>query len=538
MGGMSEINGSQFAAAVARAADGEGRVDPNAFRAEALIEGNRQLGAVHAQGLVDDLVKLQLGQSDLEAVIQELDQRLEPADASRVTEALDAANVNEGWLERAGESVAGAAVAVGRGARDGVSWVDRQVSDGMATANRYLDGVMADPDSGVVAQGLASAGKDVVEDAQALYGFSKGVVGQTLSTLGDAVDLGQMAWRMSTDANYRDVVMGMARSYAAEVAADPGKPIDDLTAAGQKALADWETGLAQARAEGREAEYLGQSGGAVALEVAATLIPVSKAAKLGKVAQLLDKITPDGLAQLGRELGDLSRHALSATGDAAAGAMQALKGVAGLAREKGQLGALVTALRASGNMDGMLKAGALTPRELTQLQRASPEVFSGKVAFNDALAASTRGVDVTKLTSREVGAIGEALVVRDLVAEGYTDIVSIQNASNHGIDIVARNKGGDLEFFEVKASAVGAAKPPVAGAQNFVQDRLLKAIGEKGHWKPENTPPGLKELAKDLHDEITSGAPTTAKWVQVNLQSANGLLDLNATTPVVSPWPK
>ena len=539
MGGLAEISRSEVTAAASRAVDDKGQVDPNALRAELLIESNKQLGAVHAQGLVDDLVKLDLPAADLDAVIGELNQRLDGADGSRVTQALDDADVNEGWAEWAGEGLYDGAAAVGRGVVDGAGWLDGQASGAMAAANRYLDGVAADPSRSALVRGAADAAESAVSSTQAGYGFVKGVAGQALTILGDTVDLGKLSWQMATDPNYRDVVMGMAKSYAAQVAADPSKPISDATRAGQQALADWEAGLAQAQSEGREAEYLGQSGGAVALEVAATAIPVSKLAKLGTVAKLLDKITPDNMAALGRQLGDLSRTALNAGGDAAAGAAQALKGIVNLARGKGELESLVQAARASGNMDGLLKAGALTPRELAHLQKTSPDVFAGKVGFNDALVASTKGVDVSKLSSAEVGAIGEALVTRDLVGKGYTDIVAIQNNSGHGIDLVARNPKGELEFFEIKASAVGSAKPPVAGAEQFIEKRLQQALDAKGVWADENMPAGVKQAAKDISAELEAADTLQASWVQVNLVADQaGLLNVQATVPKTLPWPQ
>lgn len=538
MGGLADVSRNEVTAAAVRAAGPTGAVDKNAMRAELLIEANRQLGAVHAQGLVDDLVGLKLGDRDLQAVIGELGSRLAPADASRVTQALDDANVNEGWFERGLEIAGGGLVSAGQSVVDGAQWLDKQASDGMAAANRYLDGVVANPDSSLLARGAALAGGAIVDQAQLAHGFSKGVAGQALGILGETVDLGKLAYQMSTDANYRNVVMGMAKAYAAEVAADPSKPLSDLQRAGQKALADWQAGYDKAKAEGREQEYLGRSGGAVALEVAATLVPVSKLAKFGKVAKLLDKITPDNLAALGRELGDLSRAALRSTGDAAAGAAQALKGIVGLARDKGHLADLVKAARASGNLDGLLKSGAFTPGELAHLQKTTPDVFNGKVDLNAALAASTKGVDVSKLSSAEVGAIGEALVTRDLVKKGYTDIVAIQNNSNHGIDLVARNKAGELEFFEIKASATGNAKPPQAGSQQFIQDRLQKALSAQGHWADQNMPAGVRRAAKDIADELLS-SPPKATWVQVNLATdAAGKLDIANTRPNPQPWPR
>jgi Holliday junction resolvase-like predicted endonuclease len=534
MAGMDGVSSSEFAAATARSTDDTGTVEPSALTAELLIENNRQLGAVNAERLVDDLVELQLPEEQLGQVIDQLHQRLPPADLPRVVEALDSRDVNESTLTWVGERMADGVVGTVTAAGSGLSALDRQISDSMANANRYLAARQADPN----APAWVGAASDVVTGAQLTYGGIKGVGTGALGLLGDTVDLGKMAWNLTTDPAYRDAIVGAAKAYAAEAAADPGQAVDDVVAAGQDALAQWEAGLEEARAQGREAEYLGNTGGAVGVELVAALVPISKIAKFGKIGRLLENLTPDNLGALVRELGDFTRL-LDAGGDAAPGAAQALRGVVGLVRNQGELEALVTAARASGNMDGLLKAGAFQPEELTELLRTQPDVFSGRTGFDDALAASTSGVDLSTASANTVGAIGEALATRELVRQGYTDIVSVQNKSGHGIDLVARNSEGGLEFFEVKASGIGRAAPPVAGSEAFVTSRLERALSDTGQWAEHRMPEGMRELARDLSDELAGSTPV-AKWVQVNLarQPGTHLLDLSATQPTVSPWPQ
>jgi Holliday junction resolvase-like predicted endonuclease len=85
------------------------------------------------------------------------------------------------------------------------------------------------------------------------------------------------------------------------------------------------------------------------------------------------------------------------------------------------------------------------------------------------------------------GQIGEQEAANFLQANGYTNVRSIQNASNHGIDLVGDHIAtGEAHFFEVKASVTPRA-PSLSPAQRsiatFVPSRLGRAAGGAGQWQ-------------------------------------------------------
>ncbi len=65
---------------------------------------------------------------------------------------------------------------------------------------------------------------------------------------------------------------------------------------------------------------------------------------------------------------------------------------------------------------------------------------------------------------------------------GYTDVVQIQNASGHGVDIIARNPDtGEVKVMEVKTTTVGASaklsSAQKAGGKAYTESRLEEALG-------------------------------------------------------------
>jgi hypothetical protein len=343
--------------------------------------------------------------------------------------------------------------------------------------------------------------------------------------------LGRLGYRFTSDSNFRDTVIGMAKIYGAEVANDPSKPVRDVQQAASNALDKWEQGLAQARKNGSEKEFLGSTAGAVGVEIVATLVPVSKLGKLGKAAKTLDRITPDSLDEIGEVLTDAAR-AMEQGGVASEGAEQLLRGVIRGARDQGELLSVVKAARSTGNVEGLLRSGELNPKELAEALKFDKTLFDGKIDFEEALGYSTKGVDLTQLSTKQLGDIGEAIQTNELVRLGYTDIVAIKNKSAHGIDLVGKNPhSNEIEFFEIKTSAKGIAPAQVGDPEQFVSTRLQRAMGAQGHWDPKNTIPGLKDVASSLRDEITD--PVTgnidsinAKWVQLNLSRSPGSIKL------------
>ncbi|ATS51855.1 conserved hypothetical protein [Xanthomonas citri pv. fuscans] len=544
-------------AALLAATDAQGRVDPLAYEAQLLILQHQGLGSVDAAALVRALpASPGFTAFDRTTLFSAIDQRLDtPQERQRFADALDQANLSDGWLERLGEQAAEVGGQAYDSTRTAVRWADTQVSDGLAAAQRSTRDTAAAPGVLPGLRAEAQAGNNLVGNVQQGYGFVTGGAGHAVSTLGDTVDLVRMGTRLVTDPNYRDVVVGMVRIYAAEVVADPHKPIDQARSAATQALQQWQQGLAQAQREGREHEYVGSAAGAAGVEILATLVPASKLGKLGKAARIMEDIAPRAAGEASEGLADAARaervgtgardagelapergaalpgragayaEALEEVGQAAQrggaageGAQQLLRGLVGQARQDGHLDDLVRAARATDNVEGLLRSGELAPRELTAILKRNPDVFDGRIDFPTALDHSTQGVDLTRLTTRQLGDIGEAIQTHELVKQGYSDIVAIKNRSGHGIDLVGRNPGGELEFFEIKTSAKGMAPAQHGDPEQFVAKRLERAIDAKGHWNPQNTIPGLNDIADGIKREIGPEAQNiNAKWVQLNL---------------------
>jgi hypothetical protein len=551
-------------AALAAATDREGRVDPMAYEAQRLILQSQRLGSIDADALVRDLQRSPgFEQFDRDAFLKAIDTRLDsPAEKKRFAEALDTANITDGFVERKLEQ-AGEVVSDAYGYVKGkAAWADDYLTKQMSWSYQRAGEIENDPNATELQRRSAGMARDVVGKAQELYGQSSGGIVHSLNTLKGFVDLGEMGYRFTTDENYRDLLIATAKLYAAQTMDDPSKPVRDLRNAATQALESWEQEYKQAKAEGRERQFLGETEGAIGVELAATLIPVSKLGKFGKVANALDAGTPDALDEVAELTGDANRALRRAEGDAptahpgetvaeasarsaraAEAAEDVLRAEIRLFRDEGKLDQLIDAAHRTGNVEGLLRSGELNPKELAEVLKRDATVFDGKVSYLDAVNISTQGVDLSKLTTKQLGDIGEALHTYDLVKAGHTDIVSIKNASGHGIDVVSRDPTGKLQFDEVKASATGQAKGQHGDPEHFIPDRLERAIAQRGHWADHNTLPGLDGVARDLRREIMD--PDTdkllpglnAKWVQMNLSRSPGStkLDVDKT---VEDWVK
>lgn len=555
-------------AALAAATDREGRVDPMAYEAQRLILQSQRLGSIDADALVRDLQRSPgFEQFNRDAFLHAIDARLDsPAEKKRFAEALDTANITDGFVERKLEQ-AGEVVSDAYGYVKGkAAWADDYLTKQMSWSYQRAGEIESDPNATELQRRSAGMARDVVGKAQELYGQSSGGIVHSLNTLKGFVDLGEMGYRFTTDENYRDLLIGTAKLYAAQTMDDPSKPVRDLRNAATQALENWEQEYKQAKAEGRERQFLGETEGAIGVELAATLIPVSKLGKFGKVANALDAGTPDALDEVAELTGDANRALRRAEGNtptphpgetvaeasarsarAAEAAEDVLRAEIRLFRDEGKLDQLIDAAHRTGNVEGLLRSGELNPKELAEVLKRDATVFDGKVSYLDAVNISTQGVDLSKLTTKQLGDIGEALHTYDLVKAGHTDIVSIKNASGHGIDVVSRDPTGKLQFDEVKASATGQAKGQHGDPELFITSRLDRAIEQRGHWAERNTLPDLADVAKDLRREIKD--PNTnellpglnAKWVQMNLSRSPGSTKLDVDKTVedwVKPEPK
>lgn len=543
---MANPQASVDAAALIAATDREGRVNPMAYEAQRLVLHHQRMGGIDADALVNDLQRSPgFEQFNRGAFYGAIEARLDtPAEKERFAKALDAANLTDGLIERKGEQLAEVVGDAYGYVTDKVGWANEFLTRKMSWAYQRAGELQSDPNATPEQRLSAELARNVVGKAQELYGEGSGGVVHSLNTLKGFVDVGVMGYRFTTNENYRDLLISTAKLYAAETMDDPSKPVRDLRNAATQALENWEKEYAQAKAEGRERQFLGATEGAIGVEIAATLVPVSKLAKFGKVASSLERTGAEGMEEAVELAGDANR-ALRRTEDApiphpgeslgeaavrsarAAGAAQdVLRAEIRFFRDEGKLDQLIEAAHKTDNVEGLLRSGELAPRELMEMAKRDPSMFTGKVDFAEAIDLSTKGARLTGLTTKQLGDIGEALHTYDLVKAGHTDIVSIKNASGHGIDVVSRNRAGDLEFHEVKTSAQGLAKGPQGDPAEFVASRLRRAIDQRGHWAEHNTMPGLDEAARKLRGELVDEngqiVQVNAKWIQINLSQTPG----------------
>ena len=522
-------------AALLNVTDGEGRVDPLRFEANRLVMQNPNADGADITGLTDDFVNSPEFGQNAEPLSRHINALLSPVQQAAFEAELDKRNILESKLERGWERLAEFTSNTGSSA-------SKAVSDTLADMHRTLDRSVNDPTASWLERGSAVLTREAVELLQTAKGFSAGALDQALDIIGDTVDLAQLGYQLTTSEDHRDALLGMAKVYLTEVKDDPSKPLTDLQKAGEQALQQFEDGLATARAEGREAEYLAEYGGAAAVEVVAIVVPVSKLAKLGKAAKLLDDLTPGNLSKLKATLTDLAQVAQKGTQEATQAVRQALGGMLGIARSKGELTAFVEALRETKNLDIMLDAGKFSSDELSSLAKtgtiSADELYKGLKGVENGLDLSLppegkkvngAGLSRGKIYNL-VGKVAEARAVHMLIKEDYKDIVTIQNNSGYGIDLVARNKDGKIVFFEVKATLsepVSGKELPLSKAQekpDFVVDRLERAIDAKGHWK--NVDPATQKRANTLINEIRDGN-VTAQKLDVYLDEKGALIKIN-----------
>jgi RHS repeat-associated protein len=118
---------------------------------------------------------------------------------------------------------------------------------------------------------------------------------------------------------------------------------------------------------------------------------------------------------------------------------------------------------------------------------------------------------------------GEAIWIRELENKGFTDIIQIQNGSNQGIDVVARDPRGMIHFFEVKATTTNTApglSPDQRDPDTFIRSRLEQARNAQGQWQNVDGT-NVQATATRLLNELDGNAPSQASKVSVYLPAAN-----------------
>ena len=325
-------------AALLAATDRNGQLNRMAFEAERLILQSQALGTIDADRLVQNIQSSGVLQRyEQDAFLEAIDRRLQtPAEQRRVAEALDTANITDGLVERQLERAWGAIGDAYDTVKDGATWTDKFITGGESWAYKRADELARDPNATEMQKATANLARDAIGKAQEAYGFGAGGVEHTLKTLQGFVDLGQMGYRFTREEPFRDLLLSTAKLYAVETMDDPSKPLRDVRNAAGKALDQWEKDLQQAKAEGRERDFLGRTEGAIGVEIVATLVPISKLGKFGKLASSLERVGAEGVGEAAELAADanrvLRRAEAGAPGGVAEGLSEGAEAVATSAR--------------------------------------------------------------------------------------------------------------------------------------------------------------------------------------------------------------
>lgn len=543
-------------AALAKATDANGNVDLTAFEAQRLIYRHESIDGLDATALVRDLTgsaayASQEGKEQMQPLLDAIAGRLPPDQAMRFAEALDRSNVTDKLLERRLEVFAENAEKQWKSFKESVGHVDASISDALADAKRWAERMGDNPDNSYLELAAGHLASGSAGKAQELYGQAKGASTHGVAMLGEVVDLAAFGARFTTDRDFRNLIIGAGLVYASETYRDPSKPIDDVRNVAVGAWNEWQKGLKEAQAQGKEQEYLGQAQGAVGIELLAAIIPATKLAKLGKIANAVEDVTPDVAGQTGRraageatklldELVESARKAQTGAKWESDSADLMFSGLAGVKRSQGELRELVDDMRAKGQLDGLLGSGSLNLRELNYLARQDVSVFDGAVSFDKALEKWVGDRKLSELSDPMVGDMGEAIMAHKLARQGYRDLVPIQNNSGHGNDLTGINpETGRTQVIEVKASVQGIARKQGGDPDEIIVDRLVKADAEKGLWAPKNmweeqATATARRLLDDLYDRDTGKLDIDAKWARVNIErDANGRI---VAETVIEKW--
>ena len=137
-----------------------------------------------------------------------------------------------------------------------------------------------------------------------------------------------------------------------------------------------------------------------------------------------------------------------------------------------------------------------------------------------------KGVDVSTLTTRQTGALGEQIARQLLGKNGFQEVIAIQNASGNGIDIIGRTFDGRITFFEVKSSRVG-----VIGSLSARQQDMSTFVGgilrdaRQGIGRYANISQEMKDAAARLSRDVDSD-PLSVSGVVVGVDLLNQILRL------------
>ena len=118
--------------------------------------------------------------------------------------------------------------------------------------------------------------------------------------------------------------------------------------------------------------------------------------------------------------------------------------------------------------------------------------------------------------SREKGKCGEWLASMDMINAGFDEVISVENNSGHGVDLIGRNsKTGEVIVWEVKTTD-GEVPGRLSNAQKglggegFTNDRLAKAARGSGNYG--KVPSAMRNARKAqgwLQEAINNKRPPT-----------------------------
>lgn len=117
--------------------------------------------------------------------------------------------------------------------------------------------------------------------------------------------------------------------------------------------------------------------------------------------------------------------------------------------------------------------------------------------------------NLKSLSNKRIGDLGEGYAIGELKKAGYDHVVQIQNASGHGVDIIAHNSSTDeVRVIEVKTTT-GDKAPGLSeyqrkeGAEEYTRKRLDKA--KAGDYQPTTTKAQAEDAQKWIGQAKAAG---------------------------------
>lgn len=225
--------------ALAQATDANGHVDLTAYEAQRLILQHQSVDGLDAHGLVGELARSPAyadpeARGQIRPLIKAISNRLSAREAERFAEVLDKANVNKSWFERTFEDYVEDPIKSGyshakQWTGDQLAWTDQQISDNLAAAKRWAEGIRDNPQNCYLERNAGKLAGDGAGTVQENYGAMKGATSHGLAMLGETVDLAEFAHRFTTDRDFRNLVIGAAAIYASDAAHEPSPRIQSAT---------------------------------------------------------------------------------------------------------------------------------------------------------------------------------------------------------------------------------------------------------------------------------------------------------------------